>query len=39
MFFTDAYLAVLARRHASSLATMDRAQAALHAGTVLIGDS
>jgi uncharacterized protein len=33
---TDAYLALLARRHAASLATMDQALAALHAGTVLI---
>ena len=33
---TDAYLALLARRHAGSLATMDQALAAVHAGTILI---
>ncbi len=35
---TDAYLALLARRHAGSLATMDQALAAVHTGTVLIED-
>jgi len=35
---TDAYLALLARRHGASLATMDHALAAVHAGTTLIGD-
>jgi len=33
---TDAYLALLARRHAGLLATMDQGLAAVHAGTVLI---
>lgn len=33
---TDAYLALLARKHAGLLATMDRALAAVHAGTILI---
>jgi predicted nucleic acid-binding protein len=33
---TDAYLALLARKHAGLLATMDQALAAVHAGTVLI---
>jgi toxin-antitoxin system PIN domain toxin len=36
---TDAYLALLARRHGASLATMDRALAAVHAGTILIEES
>jgi len=36
---TDAYLALLALKHRGSLATMDRALAALHAGTSLIGAS
>jgi uncharacterized protein len=35
---TGAYLALLARRHAGSLATMDQALAAVHTGTVLIED-
>jgi toxin-antitoxin system PIN domain toxin len=35
---TDAYLAVLARRHAGLLATMDQALAAVHPGTALIED-
>lgn len=33
---TDAYLALLARRHGGSLATMDQALAAVHSGTMLI---
>ena len=33
---TDAYLALLARKHAGLLATMDQALAAVHAGTILI---
>ncbi len=33
---TDAYLALLARKHDGLLATMDQALAAVHAGTVLI---
>jgi len=33
---TDAYLALLARKHAGALATMDKSLAALHAGTILI---
>lgn len=33
---TDAYLALLARRHDGLLATMDRALAAVHKGTLLI---
>lgn len=33
---TGAYLALLARRHGGSLATMDQALAAVHAGTMLI---
>ena len=33
---TDAYLVMLARQHGGSLATMDRGQAAVHAGTTLI---
>jgi uncharacterized protein len=33
---TDAYLAMLAREHGGSLATLDRALAAVHAGTTLI---
>jgi hypothetical protein len=33
---TDAYLALLARKHAGSLATMDEALAAVHAGATLI---
>jgi predicted nucleic acid-binding protein len=33
---TDAYLALLARKHGSSLATMDQALAAVHAGTTLV---
>jgi uncharacterized protein len=36
---TDAYLALLARRHAGLLATMDQALAAVHTGTVLIENS
>jgi len=35
---TDAYLALLARKHAGFLATMDRALAAVHAGTILIDE-
>lgn len=35
---TGAYLALLARRHAGALATMDQALAAVHDGTVLIED-
>jgi len=34
---TDAYLVLLARRHGGSLATLDRALAALHPGTTLVG--
>ena len=33
---TDGYLALLARRHAGLLATMDQAMAAVHPGTMLI---
>ncbi len=33
---TDAYLALLARKHAGLLATMDQALAAVQAGTILI---
>jgi hypothetical protein len=33
---TDAYLALLAHKHGASLATMDQALAALHAGAILI---
>jgi predicted nucleic acid-binding protein len=33
---TDAYLALLARKHGGSLATMDRALAAVHAAAILI---
>jgi len=33
---TDAYLAMLARRHGGSLATLDRGLAAVHAGATLI---
>lgn len=33
---TDAYLVLLARKHGGSLATMDKALAAIHAGTTLI---
>jgi hypothetical protein len=33
---TDAYLAVLARKHGASLVTMDQALAAVHSGTILI---
>ena len=33
---TDAYLALLARKHSGLLATMDSALAAVHAGTILI---
>ena len=33
---TDAYLVLLARRHGGSLATMDRALAAVHSGTTLL---
>ena len=33
---TDAYLVLLARKHGGSLATMDRALAAVHAGTTLV---
>ena len=33
---TDAYLAVLARHHGGSLATMDQGLAAVHTGTTLI---
>ncbi|HEY3826999.1 MAG TPA: TA system VapC family ribonuclease toxin [Bryobacteraceae bacterium] len=33
---TDAYLALLARKHDALLATMDQALAAIHAGTTLI---
>jgi uncharacterized protein len=36
---TDAYLAMLARRHGSLLATMDRGLAAVHSGALLIEDS
>ena len=35
---TDAYLMLLARRHAGPLATMDQALAAVHPGAVLIED-
>jgi predicted nucleic acid-binding protein len=34
---TDAYLALLARKHGGSLATMDQALAAIHEGTTLVG--
>jgi hypothetical protein len=34
---TDAYLALLARKHGGLLATMDRALAAVHEGSTLIG--
>jgi predicted nucleic acid-binding protein len=33
---TDAYLVLLARKHGGSVATMDRALAAVHAGTTLL---
>jgi len=33
---TDAYLVLLARKHGGSLATMDQALAAVHAGTTLL---
>jgi hypothetical protein len=33
---TNAYLALLARKHGASLATMDQALAAVHAGATLI---
>ena len=33
---TDAYLVLLARKHGSSVATMDQALAAVHAGTTLL---
>jgi predicted nucleic acid-binding protein len=33
---TDAYLAMLARKHGGSLATMDQGLAAVHPGTTLI---
>ena len=33
---TDAYLVLLARKHGGSVATMDQARAAVHAGTRLI---
>jgi uncharacterized protein len=33
---TDAYLALLARKHGASLATMDQALAAVHSGTTLL---
>ena len=33
---TDAYLVLLARKHGGSLATMDQALAAVHAGTTLV---
>ena len=33
---TNAYLALLARKHSGLLATMDHALAAVHAGTILI---
>lgn len=33
---TDAYLALLARKHGGSVATMDEALAAVHAGTTLL---
>lgn len=36
---TDAYLTILARRHGCCLATMDRALAAIHSGTVLIAET
>ncbi|MGH9659686.1 MAG: PIN domain-containing protein [Bryobacteraceae bacterium] len=36
---TDSYLALLARKHAGLLATMDQALAAVHAGTSLIEES
>jgi toxin-antitoxin system PIN domain toxin len=35
---TDAYLALLARKHDGLLATMDQALAAVHAGTTLIAN-
>ena len=35
---TGAYLALLARKHNASLATMDEALAAVHAGTILVED-
>ena len=35
---TDAYLALLARKHAGLLATMDQGLAAVHAETILIED-
>jgi len=35
---TDAYLALLARKHGAVLATMDKALAAVQAGTLLIED-
>ena len=34
---TGAYLVLLARKHGGSVATMDEALAAVHAGTVLLG--
>jgi predicted nucleic acid-binding protein len=33
---TDAYLVLLARKHGGSVATMDQALAAVHAGTTLL---
>ena len=36
---TDAYLALLARKHGALLATMDQGLAAVQAGTLLIGNS
>ncbi len=33
---TDAYLVLLARKHGGSVATMDHALAAVHAGTTLL---
>ena len=33
---TDAYLVLLARKHGGSVATMDRALAAVHPGTTLL---
>jgi toxin-antitoxin system PIN domain toxin len=33
---TDAYLVLLARKHGGSVATMDKALAAVHAGTTLL---
>jgi len=36
---TDAYLVLLAREHGGSLATMDQALAAVHAGTTVLAEA